>query len=379
MKPIYKIILIGGLILVVVLALFLAWKKVSPEPPERPVIDFPITPEDGEEEVPSAPAFRLTKLSDDELLVFDYWGSPRDNEVYYLTLDGKVLNAKKGPDPDVSTQAIAALNFIEISPDSKKILVGFGDPKSPEWGIFDVLDKVWRPLALQATYATWGENSNELIGILHNRNLSRINLSKALLGETVDAYETLVKNFQLRDVVFTHLPPDTLVIREKPASFHASRIWQLDLDTLELGLLATPERGVITKWVKDTNVVFKFSPPSQFFILNRDLANIIPVFFMSLPSKCGADNSHVYCFAPQEFPPELTDIRIPDDYLQKRFYTIDDFYVVERVTGKINHILRSHTNDVSAIDAEKLRIIDGVVYFINRYDQGLYQLELLRL
>ena len=379
MKPIYKIILIGSLILVVILALFLVWKKISPEPPERPVIDFPVTPKDGEEEALLAPAFQLTKLSEDGLLVFDYWSSPQNNEVYYLTLDGKVFNAKKGPDPNVSTRIITALNFIEISPDGKKILVAFGDPKSPDWSIFDVLDRVWRPLALPATYATWGENSNELIGILQNndsRNLSRIDLSKILSGETVGAYETLINNFQLYDVVFTHLSPNTLIIKEKSASFYAGRVWQLTLDTLDLKLLMAPERGIITRWVKDVNIVFKFSPPSQFFILNRDFANIIPVFFTSLPSKCGVGDSYIYCFSPQEFPPELPNTQIPDDYFQKRFYTIDSFYTINRDSNEISLILNSNTSSISAIDAEAVKVFGGKIYFINRYNQGLYRITL---
>ncbi|KKM00439.1 hypothetical protein LCGC14_1804450, partial [marine sediment metagenome] len=371
--------LIGSLILVVILALFLAWKKISPERPERPVIEFPIAPEDSEEEAPSAPAFQLTKLSDDGLLVFDYWSSPRDGEVYYLTLDGKVLNAKKGPDPDVSTRTITALNFIDISPDGKKILVAFGDPKNPDWSIFDVLDKVWRPLALPATYAMWGENSNKLIGIVQDSDslyLSRIDLSKILSGETVGAYETLVNNFQLYDVVFTYLSPNILIIKEKPASFYASRVWQLTLDTLDLKLLMAPERGIITKWVQDANIVFKFSLPSQFFILNRDLANIIPVFFASLPSKCGVGDSYIYCFSPQEFPPELPNTQMPDDYFQKRFYTIDSFYTIDRASNKISLILNSNTSSISAIDAEAVKVFGGKIYFINRYDQGLYRIIL---
>jgi hypothetical protein len=363
MKRIHKILIIIGIGILFILGIYLGWRAIISGPDE---VGGPTAP-DGED-VPAPPgAGVMKKLSDGP--IFDFWINPATREVFYFTPDGKVMNAKDGPDLEVSTQTINALNHAEVGPNSQKVLAAFGNPKAPQWGIFDVVDGVWRPLPADIKNAAWGENNEQLIVVVQNG--ADLNLAKADITQTPPSYDVLVRDFRLKDVKLTYVPDNRLIISEFPSASYSASLWQVDLESLNFNLLISSEPGLSLSWSEDKALAFVFGLNSGFSVTNNNLQTEIPTPFNTLPQKCTAGSSGAYCFVPQNVP---SDVVLPDDYLMKKFFSIDDLFSLDISSGEINRVLSSNTLGVPAIDAKNPQASGSKLYFINRYDNGLYEL-----
>ena len=103
---------------------------------------------------------------------------------------------------------------------------------------------------------------------------------------------------------------------------------------------------------------------------DKDLPTIrLP--FITLPEKCTIGDTNLYCAAPVN----ITDkILLPDDYLKKKFYSDDVIYEYALDKKSIRTIFRLSQD--SAIDAINLKIIGDKLFFINRYDNYVYSIDL---
>lgn len=66
----------------------------------------------------------------------------------------------------------------------------------------------------------------------------------------------------------------------------------------------------------------------------------------------------------------------PDDYFAGRFYSIDDLYKVDLETGFGDLIIRRGENPLGIVDAKNVKVRDNKIYFMDRYDNALYELAL---
>lgn len=383
MKPLYKTALIVTAVAVLGLVVFFIIQRLTTAPaltePEAPAGERPTAEEEKPQERVGEEGVIITKLSDDDKRVFDHWISSV-GEIGYITADGKVYDAKRGPDLETSSQKISALNLLEIGPENRQALVAFGDPKRPDWGVFSLLDNTWRPLLGNIVNAAWGKDEGKLFGILENGSrldLVRIDLEEALTEGGASGITTIIKDLRLRDVSLRYIGENLLIVSEKPASFYDGRIWAVDVSEGTINLIAGPERSLWVNWVRGANAAFLFSLDARnnkrFFILNEDLEEPTLPLFITLPSKCTANKSKIYCFAPEALP---DNSKLPEDYLQKKFFTIDSLYVIDRETGENEVILTSGAGGVAAIDAKNPRVSGDKLYFVNRYDEGLYKIRL---
>ncbi len=371
MKPFRKIIIAIGLTIVSALIIYFVWQKIAgPNNNER------VPPPDGNS-TSTPPVANLKKLSDRP--IFDFWLVPDTGEIYYLDSNGGVFGAKEGVDLEISTQTIEALNFIQSSPNHQKILAAFDDPRAPQWGIFDLIDKVWRPLPEEIINATWAATTDELIVLAKNQGA--INLSTTDITKNPPTYKTILKDFRLKDVRLTFKPPQSLFIAESPSASYAGGIWLFDLKTANLNLILAPEKGLTISWSKDLAAAFKFSSPRKFSVLNGlTLGRLAPTPIVTLPQKCTADSFsssslNLYCFSPQNVTQSTI---LPDDYFQKKIYTIDDLLQINidptlGQTNLIKELLKS--NELNAIDGFSPRYFNKTLFFVNRRDGHLYQLE----
>ncbi|MFA6365028.1 MAG: hypothetical protein WCW78_01370 [Candidatus Paceibacterota bacterium] len=388
MKPLYKILVIVGITILVGIIVYFIWNSLTsdsiPQTPPRGT-ELPLgtplpevgggvttstseTPTLGEQKTLQAQKFSKNPA-------FDFWIERDTKEIYYLGLDGKIFSAKEGPDLDISNQTVEALNSIESSSKGEKILASFGNPLAPQWGIFDSIDKVWRPLPADILIATWGANERELIATTKTKD--EISLATIDLTKTPFAYKILIKDFRFNDVVFSMKAPDILLFWEKPSLGYAGRVWQLNLKTLGITLLSSPQNGFSLSWSSDKTIGFRFVPPASFSLVSPNLSGLTPVFFSTFPKKCeGSATSTVYCFVPQFASLPTLNINLPDDYLQKKFFSVDDLYTIDMKNETTEKTLEGNTSALPSIDAEHPQLIDSTLYFINRYDRYIYKIDL---
>lgn len=396
MKPIYKILIFSGIGILVIIGVYFAVKALTTP------ISLPgtaVTPGGGTLPTESGGAGQATpgesqnatgatqgtetgggttqaaqgteKISKGQ--VFYAWGNNATGEVYYFSPEGKVFTLQEGSDSDltISDQVVTALNSVEIAPGDQKTLAAFGDPNAPQLGIFDIIDKTWRPLPTDIVRATWGVRDDQLIATVKSgtqTNLVSVDLSK----KNPPAYKIILRGFRMEDTRFVLLSPQALLISELSSAAYAGRAWKLDLKTLAINLLLAPENGLSLGLTKDKSAIYK-SGAGGFFILDRNFAETTPVFFNTLSAKCAGSASTTYCFAPEDVP---SNISFPDDYFTKKFFSVDDLYVVDMAAGSIKKLFSSNLNGFAAIDAKNPFILNGELYFVNRYDNYLYEYAL---
>lgn len=368
MRFAYKISLIIGLLIVVAFGIFLSWKKLL-----SPLNPNPTTPPP-EPNQPNNTNKDINSLSDNA--VFDFWITPDNGEVYYITPEGKIFSAKDGPDIEISKQTINALNFVEVSPNNQFVLAAFADPKMPQWGIFDLIDKVWRPLPQEIVNATWDTGQN-LIGTVKNQN--NLNLSLINVSSNPISYKTIISDFRLKDVRLKVLD-NQLIIAEKASAYYPTRVWQINLGDLAFNSLFAPEKGLSLNWSTDKNILFKFASPDKFYIYNnKTLTQLTPKLFTTLPQKCDGQfyttsTVLIYCFVPNQtdFPAIL-----PDDYLQKKLFTADQLFFLRFNTEtnkieKYENVFLKLSFSAQTIDGKNIKINGDKLFFINNYDSRLY-------
>lgn len=71
----------------------------------------------------------------------------------------------------------------------------------------------------------------------------------------------------------------------------------------------------------------------------------------------------------------LSIVRLPDEYDQKIYFTDDDFYRIDTGASSLNEIF-SFSMANQNIDSADMKIINNILFFINRYDQKIYALTL---
>ena len=102
--------------------------------------------------------------------------------------------------------------------------------------------------------------------------------------------------------------------------------------------------------------------------------------FVTLPSKClitsarpGASSTpYLFCGVPAN-QSAFTALQLPDSYNMMQAFTSDQMVQVNLLTGA-KDILRDDA--APHVDATDLKVFNGLLFFVNRYDERLYALML---
>ncbi len=382
MKPIYRFALIITVVLLVGLLGYFIWQWIQPHAPKTPVGGvFPSAPSSTQAQATTTtplPAYELKKLSDDGVSVFDSIIDQSGNPLYIKT-DGTVYEPKPGPDAAVATQTFSALNFTLPSPDNRYALLAYGDPKLPQWVIFDTADRVWRPFNVPMYTAAW-KDSATLVAILPGANSTRILATVPVTSNfsaSSPVYTALVNHFPLLDVTLSWSDAlNALIVQEKGSGDYTPRTWQFDTKTDALTLLNTGKPGALISWLPG-GYALQYTPPATFSVLQHTLALAFQPLFTTLPGKCDISGTTLFCFAPLTFPTSPFTNAFAEDYYQGSARTVDEFYAIDLATGTQNHLFVSGSENIPQIDAEEVRAAStSTLYFVNRYDGGLYELQI---
>jgi len=383
MKKSYKTIITFILIALLGIGIYVVWRQIKKtsvgEIPKQTELPQGGIKNNTSTEIPNAGSgseiiseqktsiISLIKLSDAP--VFDFWINKNTSDVFYLAQDGGVFVAKEGKDENISSQQIQALNSLEESSSGEKTLVAFGNPQSPQWGIFDSIDRVWRPLPSNIVTATWGSNENELVII--KKNTSSNSLGFLNLTKTPPEFKNIVSDFSFKNIRLSFFPLSDLFITELPSSDYLSRAWLLNTKTLSFNTIRSGENDLFLKWNNEKGVVFSFGKNSGFGIFNNPLiSDPNPVPFSTIPQKCAGASTLVYCFVPQQNSPTLFE-----DYILNKNYSDDVLYTEDSGSGSLDRIVVSDLNSGNPIDAKNPRALGNRLFFINKYDGFLYMIS----
>ena len=323
--------------------------------------------------IATGPSRTLLRLSD--VPVFDFWVHSDARNAYYLSSAGEVLIAQEGNDLTASPQTFSALNSLTPNRNGDRALVAFGNPTSPQWGIFDAIDKAWRPLPAGIITAAWGVGDTELIAIASSSG-SGPALQIMDVSKNPPTRRILLPDFRFLDVTLSFIPPSSLYLTERPVASYPSRIWLLDTRTLAVNTIIQGDTSLAVRWSDDLKNAF-FGNASTFRIYtNPNLTGALPVPFYTIPGKCAGETPTVACFVPFTTDDIPANSSLLDATLMHKAFFDDTLYLADSVAESLEQIIISEYNDGKPIDAKNPRMAGEYVYFINAIDGFLYRFSI---
>lgn len=298
----------------------------------------------------------------------------KNGVVIGVGLDGAVVSIH-GREANPLNNATFNEEILEIIPsfNGEWFLEKWGSGKNPRFSLYNTPTNTWLPFTdldlLAMDFAPDSSRLAYLEGTNRGVNLSIMDLIKK--DESSGFVRNTVSSFALQDVELSWVTSDTIFISEKPSARVPGSLWQYTVSTKRLEPLMLEENGLWIKWDKSTGYGIKFSsaPNKQLTVVNTKGTPITESLLLTFPDKCVTTADTLYCAVPKT---SLAGKDLPDDYLKHLFYTNDAIYKVDLKKGFTDRIFSSFTT----LDAVNLKIIENRLYFINRYNNQLYQINI---
>ncbi len=187
--------------------------------------------------------------------------------------------------------------------------------------------------------------------------------------------KTLVKNFQLRDIILSWPKINQITMTSRPSGLARGGLWSFNINNSKLVKVIGDLPGLEAV----------FSPKGDEFIysyVNQNGQNpILAVYrkgiskkienISTLVDKCAwsSDSINIYCAIPKLWPDSVV---LPDDYYKSAFSTIDDVWKINTETGAKN-IVSENMGDISNL---ALSGNEDSLIFVLKNSGFLYRLNL---
>ncbi|MCX6702702.1 MAG: hypothetical protein NTW60_02450, partial [Candidatus Wolfebacteria bacterium] len=336
--------------------------------------------------------------------VFGYWikTTSSSQNIFYLDKQGKIYG---DANTDFFPEEHLNLQFMKVSPDGKMILIKYGDLLNPTVMIFNVESKTYQILA-SVVSADFSPDSKQ---IAYLDNASPANLTvKDLTG--VKQQTVKILSINIKDVDLSWPASSTIYLSSKPSNKYEGQIWSINTKTKNIALVASGN-GLMASWSRGGKIGMKFTVNSanainSGFIDSGGIA-LADLGFSTLPIKCvfadlivptssvtiatttkttaktksapapaAPKNPYsgmfLYCALPQSYNTQLAPI-LPDDYLKRAVYFNDFIYKIGLEDSSFTVLYADSTNPIDAYD---LKFSGSRLFFINRYNDKLYSLDL---
>ena len=306
--------------------------------------------------------------------IFDYWINKTAGEAYYISEnDSQIFRiSSSGEKIDTGSKAIGNLSYIKPSADGSKVLIAFGYPNTT-FAIYDTNAKNWLALPAGTTAASWHSNLSGQIAYLRDNGAgSRLSTLNLLTGKVSE-----VLRISQKDIDLDWANPDIIYFKERPSTKINTSIWAYNLKNKSFSVLAREEKGLILKWLKGGELGLKLSG-GLIGLVDGKNQPISLLELITLPEKCAFSSLEnlIYCAAPEINAVSIDMIKnLPDEYLKGNFSFKDIIYALS-ATDRVPAPIIGSTANKEPIDAIHLEIVNGNLYFLNRYDNKLYEIEL---
>jgi len=297
--------------------------------------------------------------------VFEYWINSKEKSLYFANLNGQIIRINSDSTRQMmSSQILNGLNEIIPSNDGSFAVAEFNYPQLTTFSLFSASSTSWQPFATNTISTTFSPDSQK-IAYLDNTSLKIMDLVTAKISETQKMSQVGLNLNWTRE--------SELILSEKASAETITPIYNFNLNQKKFGNISENEYGVVINWSKTDNLGIKLSSSLRKPVLTLvdELGSAVAnLTFITIPEKCLIESQKIYCGVPKNI---RTGMILPDDYYKKKDYFIDDIFEMDLPTGKVSKIFDG--KDVS-IDAHDLKLKDGNLLFINRYDSKLYSLKL---
>jgi len=316
--------------------------------------------------------------------------------------DGKIAAIANNNADIISSLEIKNIVSADFSYDGSKILVNFGDPNNLQTSVFDVKTKSWTAFPVGMGSPRWSPTDYRIAYLSKNSDGTET-------LTTIDASKTKnnivpIITLHIQDFSLIWLSKNKMIFYDNPSIYTYGSVWSFDVQKKSLVPVISEQRGMETVWSNTTTtmgVVF-IGDTSQYggrLQLVDGLGNVLEQFkFLTLPPKClfnpftvletssttrtattttassTASSSYLalYCAVPRN-QDALSSSKLPDDYEQMALFTSDNIYRINTSNGNVDTLFNNQSQN---IDAFHMKVFNGSLFFINRYDQKLYSVKL---
>jgi hypothetical protein len=328
--------------------------------------------------------------------VLDYFVNAT-NTVTAIEPGGQIIQIANGNVNTISAIPMQNILSASFSHDGAKALVSFGDPNNPQTSVFTLATKTWVPLAAGLQSPTWSPSDYRITYFTTQaqagtESLATLDTSKA--KPTPTGLTTL----HTQDLAIAWPTKTQIILYTKPSDYVGGDAWVYDLQKTALEPIAIETPGLSLLW---SGAGFSGAGPMALLFSSgasslggslslADISgNIIQRLKLStLPSKClftlatsttvtpptiTTSTPYLYCGVPRD-QDTFAISHLPDDYNQMALFTADDVYRINLRSGAIDTVFNDQKQN---LDLSDVKFFNGMLFFVNRYDQKLYAIGLM--
>lgn len=313
-----------------------------------------------------------------------------DNNLTFIEPSGKVMRlSASGELLEISGSQTDNLTGASFSYNGKKALIRFGSSKTPQFSVFDTETKIWQPLPLEFKSVAWSPEASEIIYLAEKGD-------KKVLG-TLEVANPKAKTKELLELYIEDAEvswpiKDQILIRGKGTALAEESLWSFNVPKKTLAPIFEYKSGLQAIHGGENQKILFFESNINLkggFLTLFDLTQNKSkrLSFLTLPSKCAFSSEAIsidetstiqinqeilYCGIPRNS--RLFSIStLPDDYLMKKIFTEDNIYKINLENGVISTVFDDYLYNIDVINP---RVINKRLFFINRFDQRLYAINL---
>lgn len=324
-------------------------------------------------------------------LVYNYFAYS-ENRLVLVQPDGQIVEMNNGQAEILSSTVIENLIEVSFSFDGKKILVVFGERQAPSLSVFDREDKTWEPIEANFQEADWSPDDYKIVFFTEGGGanvLSTLDLGnpKARVQKRLEIHE--------QGLAPEWIGSNQIILKEKSSALVRGSLWEFDIKNKTLKPIIKEGLGLAVQWNDegDQGLVFVSSANSrggELSLIDNQGKTLTRLNFLTLVSKCAFSvgiqtttttegeateevKKFLNCAVPKN-PSALRNSQLPDDYYKKALLTSDNFFRVDLEDGGVTALFAGSGGQ--DFDALNLRVVGKKLFFVNRFDQGLYAISL---
>ena len=366
MKRLFIIILIIIALVAVGLGVYFAWKK-SREILNPPSVSAPAVTQSASNQTTQETG-KLKAISDNKASAYWIYRSASSTDIYYFNESGQLFKMKDGEDEKIIDDGVGEIKSIAIDKDGKKVAVDSGNH-------FTILtigaNGLIKESLAGALAVAFSPDSDKMVYLDEKGNLNITDYSAKLRSPKT----TNILSVNVNDPVLHWIAGDKIILSSRPSAFYINESWILDINKKTIAPFVSA-RGLTFNWSLDGKEAIKFTVDASFnpFFSLIDNTNSVKANFefSSLPDKCFVATAKIYCAISQSNN-LIGRLILPDDYLKRKVYFNDFIYEINR---QDNNLQALYSGGNIAIDARNLTAVGNEIFFINRYDNRIYDLEL---
>jgi hypothetical protein len=321
----------------------------------------------------------IVKVSEDDILQASL---VRESEmIRYYAVDGTVwdIDDSGKNKKQISDKSLPGLQSVSWSPDGTRVITSFSQNGKNDFFVYDYQAKQGTKLKENLDTVKWDSIGAKIIYKYFDQKTSQRTLNVA--NPDGSDWKTLA-DIPFKNLTVSSIPQTSLVsFWNSPLSTEETVLQVVGVAGGNVEKIFSGRFGADYLWSRDGNSALisslneKNGKRITLGIIKRN-GEYQDLNIPTMVSKCvwSADNKTVYYALPGEIPESST---LPEDYMTRKFYSVDTFWKVDVTTGKKERISELD-NIKEKYDVSKPFLFEGEtkLFFINRIDRKLYKVEL---